>query len=140
MKQHSVKALLACIAIVVTVPALADHYEEGYGRRDGYEHEHRHERDRYDGDRYEREHDQERYERERYEMERQRQQEIERERAMERHRYDQGNRQGPCRIEGGYDREGYYHERRICPEPEAVITVPLPFPPGLPLPPGMHFR
>jgi hypothetical protein len=59
---------------------------------------------------------------------------------MERHRYNQGNRQNPCRVEGWYDRDGYYHERRVCPEPEAVINIPLPFPPGIPLPPGVHIR
>jgi len=139
MKQRSIKALLACVAIAVTLPALADRYDEGYDRRDGYEHEHRHERERNDGDRYERERDQERYERERYEMERQRQYEMEREREREHRRYDHEDRQG-CRIEGGYDREGYYHERRVCPEQGAVISIPIPLPPGIPPPPGVRFR
>jgi hypothetical protein len=135
--QHFVKALLVFMAIVVTVPAFAGRYDEGRDRGEwSNDHEHRHDRDRYEQERYDREREQARYERERYEREREREREweMEREREMERHRHS------PCRVEGWYDRDGYYHERRVCPEPAVEINVPLPLPPGIPLPPGVHFR
>lgn len=137
MKLSAIRTVLFCLAVFAVIPVSADQGDSEWRTN-------RHERDRYD-----REYDHDRFEQERreraFERERERDRyERERDARMGRERYNEGYRNGGCRDEGWYDRDGYYHVRRVCPETQVVIPVPvpgaLPFPPGLPLPPGVHFR
>jgi len=69
------------------------------------------------------------------------------------HRHDHdryyGGHAGPgCRVEGWYDRGGYYRERQVCREPRVVGMPFPPMPPAVLLqppslviqPPGVYFR
>ena len=59
--------------------------------------------------------------------------------------YRDDYRGGPCRVDGWYDRHGYYRERRVCGESRVMVPVPAPSiylqPPSLVIqPPGVYLR
>lgn len=72
------------------------------------------------------------------------------ERHGHRHYREHGNnhhrgdyRNGPCRVEGWYDRHGYYQERRVCRESRVSIPGPTVYvqPPSFVIqPPGIYLR